>query len=343
MDLLSNVLRDLRLHSAVLSMNEFRAPWGYSKPRLDGAAPFHIVIEGQCLFSAPDGTFCELERGDMVIVCRGESHGLQADHDSTCVPFFQLLQKIGISSAWHTGSRMGPLHRYQFGGTGVSTKILSGIFTFDETRKNPLLRSLPSIIRRRIAVGQNFGGLTGIHDLIAEVDASLMGFQSIAERMAEVLFMQAIRDYVASVPENSIGWLGAIADPKIAQVLSTIHAHPSNPWTIASLGRAVGLSRTVLANRFRQLTGTTVIAYATEQRMEKAADMLTTSCGSVAEVAGAVGYESEISFSRAFRKWAGMPPGKYRGLANCRNTIQVRTGVPQIERELSRRPAKFKN
>ncbi|WP_179298034.1 AraC family transcriptional regulator [Mesorhizobium carmichaelinearum] len=315
---MSDVLRDLRLRSVVVSISEFRAPWGFEKPDISGAAPFHIVIDGRCMFAAPDGSMSELAPGDMVIVCHGEPHGLQADQQSARIPFPQLLQEIGISSAWNVESRMGPLPRFQFGGNGRSTTILSGIFTFGKTRQNPLSSSLPSVIRVKVAVGQTFDGIGGVDQLIAEAEEGRPGFQSIAERMAEVLFVQAVRNYVASMPDDSTGWLRGLADPQIAQVLSLVHAQPSTPWTIASLAKAVGLSRTILANRFRQLIGSTVIAYATSQRMAMAADMLTTSSLSMAVIASAVGYESEISFSRAFRDWSGMPPGKYRRLAHAK-------------------------
>jgi AraC-like DNA-binding protein len=321
MDLLSDVLRDLRLHSAVVSMNEFRAPWGFDKPRLKGAAPFHIILDGQCLFADPDSSLSELGSGDMVIVCHGETHGLQAEQDSARISFPQLLQEIGISSAWNVESRMRQLLRLRFGGNGASTTILSGIFTFGQTRQNPLLTSLPSVIRAKVAVGQTSNGIHGINHLIAEAETGRPGFQAIAERMAEVLFVQAVRDYVASMPDGTTGWLRGLADPQIAQVLSLVHAQPSTAWTIASLAKAVGLSRTILANRFRDLIGTTVIAYAASQRMAMAADMLTTSGRLMADVANAVGYESEVSFSRAFCKWAGMPPGKYRREANCREAV----------------------
>jgi AraC-like DNA-binding protein len=318
MDVLSDVLRDLRLRSAVVSMNEFRTPWGVDKPELNGAAPFHIIVEGQCLFAAPDGSLHELVPGDMAIVCHGEPHGLQAERHSVRIPFPQLLEQIGISSAWNIESRMGPLPRLQFGGNGASTTILSGIFTFAKTRSNPLLASLPSVIRAKVAIGRTSDGITGVNNLIAEAEAGRPGFQSIAERMAEVLFVQAVRDYVASMPDGARGWLRGLADPQIARVLSLVHAQPSTPWTIASLAKSVGLSRTILANRFRHLIGTTVMAYATAQRMAMAADMLAASNRSIGDVANAVGYESEISFNRAFCKWAGVPPGKYRRVARYR-------------------------
>ena len=114
MDLLSDVLRDLRLRSAVLSMNEFRAPWGFDKPPISGAAPFHVVVEGQCFFVAGGDGPIELEPGDMVMMPHGDPHGLQADSDAIRVPFHQLLEEAGIPGAWSAERRMDQLGRRQF-------------------------------------------------------------------------------------------------------------------------------------------------------------------------------------------------------------------------------------
>jgi AraC-like DNA-binding protein len=316
MDLLSDVLRDLRLRSAVLSLNEFRAPWGFDKPSIAGAAPFHVVVDGGCLLVTGDQEVCDLAAGDMVIMPHGHPHGLQSDRSARRVPFHQLLEDAGIEGAWSAERRMERLARRRFGADGPATLLLSGIFTFGHSGRNSLLESLPPVIRARVAQDGSMNGLSGLDQLMAEADAGRPGFQTIAERMADILFVQAVRDFVANLPEGATGWLRGLTDPHIARVLSLVHEQPEEAWTLALLASKVALSRTVLSNRFQRLVGTGVISYLTARRMHVASEILTSSRRSMADIANAVGYESEISFSRAFRRWAGMPPGEYRRTAS---------------------------
>ena len=148
--------------------------------------------------------------------------------------------------------------------------------------------------------------------LIDESVSGRPGFQTIAERVADIVFVQAVRDHIASLPTNGSGWLRGLTDPQIARALSLVHGRPGEAWTVASLARAVALSRTGFAHRFRALVGSSVMEYVTARRMHVAAGMLARSREALPEIASEVGYESEVSFSKAFRRWAGLPPGQYR-------------------------------
>ena len=314
MDVLSDVLRDLRLRSAVLSLNELHAPWGFDKPSIAGAAPFHVVVEGSCQFVSSDRKICDLGARDVVIMPHGDPHGLQSENGATRVHFQRLLEDAGIQSAWSAKHPTERLDRRRFGANGAATLILSEIFTFHQGSTNPLLASLPSVIHTRMGSSDDFSGL---HRMMVEAEAAQPGFRTITERMAEVLFVQAIRDYAAHLPDGTTGWLRGLTDPHIACVLSLIHEQPQAPWTVASLASKAALSRTVLSNRFSHLVGISVISYLTTHRMTIAADILKATRRPISDIANAVGYESEISFNRAFRRWAGVPPGQYR-----RNAMQ---------------------
>ncbi|MGH8773407.1 MAG: cupin domain-containing protein, partial [Burkholderiales bacterium] len=293
------------------SIGEFRAPWGVQKGAV-GAAPFHVVIEGCCLLEVADNEPIELAPGDLVVLPHGTPHALLSERRAVRTPFKRVLEANGIRGTWTPGMRIEKLDRIRFGGRGSLTRIITGVFAFRDRRRNPLLEALPALIHVR---GRMEGGAwleSSLSLLIEESASGTPGFQTIAERVADIVFVQAVRDYIASKPANGGGWLRGLTDPRIARALSLVHERPSEPWTVASLAKAVALSRTVFANRFRALVGSSVMEYVTARRMHTAAGMLLDSSQALQEIANEVGYESEISFSKAFRRWAGLPPGQYR-------------------------------
>lgn len=313
MDLLSDVLRDLRLESVVLSTSELRAPWGYDKGAVRGAAPFHVIVEGRCQLEVADRPPVELARGDLVMFPHGDAHALYSEPGADRVPFSAVLEANGIQNTWSPGKRIEALDRLRFGGQGALTRSITGLFVFRDRRISPLLDSLPAFIHLRGQAGrgpdwpQSSRGL-----LIDEILSARPGFQAVTERLADIVFVQAVRDHMGSAPEQASGWLRGLADPQIARSLSLVHARPGERWTVASLAKEVALSRTVFARRFRELVGSSVMEYVTARRMHAAAGMLAASTQAMSAVANEVGYESEISFNKAFRRWAGMPPGQYR-------------------------------
>lgn len=312
MDLLSDVLRDLRLASAVLSVAELSAPWGIEKSVIAGA-PFYIILEGRCLLEADDHASIELAQGDLVIWPHGHRHALVSSRGAKRTSSQRVLEANGVKKIWRPGLRVAQLQQIRFGGRGALTRIVMGVFSFQDRRRNPLLEGLPSVIHVRGHLGRGPAWLeSSLALLIEELTACRPGFQTVAERVTDTILVQAVRHYVANAPTNGSGWLRGLTDPQVAHALSMIHSRPGEAWTVASLATAVALSRTVFANRFRELVGSTVMEYVTARRMHVAAGMLASSSETLAGIANEVGYESEISFSRAFRRWGGIPPAQYR-------------------------------
>ena len=151
-----------------------------------------------------------------------------------------------------------------------------------------------------------------IREILGLVDAAAPGSQAILGRLMELLFVETLRRHVARLPAGERGWFGALNDPVVGRALQSIHADPSRPWTIEVLAREVGTSRTVLGERFRALLGRPPIDYVTAWRIQLAAERLRLGGESIAQVAIAAGYESESSFSRAFRRLTGTSPGRWR-------------------------------
>ncbi len=318
MDLISDILRDLRLQSAVLSTSEFGSPWGFDKSAI-GGAPFHIIVEGRCVLQLTGAAPIDLAAGDFVILPHGGAHALMSEVDVKRVSFKDVLAANGIDGSWTREKRLEDLGRITFGGKGALTRTITGVFTFQDRRHNPLIEALPAVIHVRGHLGRGPAWLEGSLDLlIEELTAGKPGFQTVAERVADIIFVQAIRDCIAHATADGSGWLHGLTDPQVARALALIHERPGEPWTVASLGKAVGLSRTVFAYRFRALVGTSVMDYVAARRMHTAAGMLADSAEALAEIANRTGYKSEISFSKAFRRWAGVPPGQYRRRINER-------------------------
>ncbi len=313
MDLLSDVLRDLRLESTVFCLIQLNAPWGLRKDRLE-AAPFHVVTEGRCWLQLTGETAVELTTGDLVVLPHGDEHTLASSGSASIVPFKGVLQRHGIAEAWTPGRSVGrPIEIRHGTSTGELTRVVSGVFGFRDPRRNPVLDALPRLIRVPGERGQGRPWLEGaMRLLLDEAFSQAPGAMTVVERAAGIVFVQAVRAHIASAEPLSGGWLRGLLDPQVGRALGLVHARPEVPWSIGSLAREVGLSRTVFAERFRRLVGKTVMAYVTNRRMHVAAGLLCTENEGITQIARRVGYDSDVAFSKAFRAWADEPPGRYR-------------------------------
>ena len=138
------------------------------------------------------------------------------------------------------------------------------------------------------------------------------GGEAVLAKLSEVLFVETLRAYIAQLPANQTGWLASAREPEIGRVLALMHRDPAHPWTIASLADEAGMSRSVLAERFRYYLDQTPMAYLTSWRLQLGAQMLSSTNYSVAQIAAEVGYESEAAFNRAFKRAFELPPARFR-------------------------------
>jgi AraC-like DNA-binding protein len=202
--------------------------------------------------------------------------------------------------------------RLEIGAKGPETNFVTGAFVLDDPLARQILAVLPPVIRMRPEVEQ--GGpsfLDNMQFITREVETDRPGSEVVLLRMADVIFIQILRAYLARVPEDGGGFLGALRDPSTAAALGAMHHRAEAPWTVASLAEEVGLSRSVFAARFTQLVGEPPLGYLTRLRMQKAATLLREGA-TLAKASHLTGYASEASFSHAFRQWAGVAPGAYR-------------------------------
>lgn len=200
----------------------------------------------------------------------------------------------------------------ELGAKGPETNFVTACFVLDDPLARQILAVLPPVIRMTPESEQ--GGpsfLENIQFITREVETDRPGSEIVLLRMADVIFIQILRAYLARVPDDGGGFLGALRDPSTAAALGAMHHRTEAPWTVASLAEEVGLSRSVFAARFTQLVGEPPLGYLTRLRMQKAATLLREGA-TLAKTSHLTGYASEASFSHAFRQWAGVAPGAYR-------------------------------
>ena len=314
MDVLSDVLRNLPVRGGLTGELEVGSPWGIRIPVLDDAK-FHIVSRGGCYLHHAGETL-SLASGDVVLFPHGSAHSL-VDHPSTVPQDFDVFvrnaQKSGDS---RRGSRF-----FLGGGDGARTTIICGKFHFDGVGDH-LLGVLPERILVRSQDDPRFGWLDqSLRFIVGEAQGNEPGAQIAIDRLVDLLFVQTVRSWLRGQSSCGPGWIGALSDPKIAEALSILHDAPEHAWTVDTLGRAVGMSRSGFAARFTRLIGKPPLRYLMGWRMTLAAQRLRADASAtVGEIARSVGYESEAAFSEVFKRHFQAPPASWR-----RNQAQVRS------------------
>jgi AraC-like DNA-binding protein len=298
-DALSDVLATVRFRSALLCRSEMTAPWGFAVTGRDFAT-FHLVLEGGGFVDVA-GRRVRIDAGDLVILPRGNDHAVRDAPDSRVTRLEELISH-GRSDA------RGTLHT---GGGGPRTVIVCGAFHFEEPTTHPLLLGLPSVIHLRTRTASQWVR-TAVKFLKQESDGERPGADLVVTRLADVLFIEALRAHLASPEGRRSGLAAALRDPRVGKALGLIHRQLRATWSVARLANEVGMSRTAFSLRFRELMGESPIRYATRCRIDHAAGLLRASDESLSEVATRVGYGSEIGFGRAFKRFVGTSPAVWR-------------------------------
>ena len=329
MDVLSEMLETVRLDGAMFYNAEFSAPWCFRSPRSSLLAPylsdgrqhviiFHLLTEGRGYARVEgDGRPVPLDAGDIVIFPHGDPHILGNGPPVTPTDNSRELERV--LSLGLKVSRMG--------GGGELTKFICGYMACEPQLSAVFLGGLPSLMKVNVRNGP--AGQWLEHSLrysVDNADASSPGAKAVLAKLSEVLFVETLRHYIALLPREQTGWLAGVRDPEIGKALALLHRKPAHPWTIASLGSEIGISRSVLAERFRRYLSQTPMAYLAHWRLQLGAQRLKSTSHSVAEIAAEVGYESEPSFNRAFKRQFGLPPARFRHqvrMAGRATTVQA--------------------
>ena len=314
MDVLSEVLKVVRLDGAVFYNAEFSSPWSFRSPPSRALAPYlapsaghviiyHLLIEGRGFARLEGGERIPLEAGDIVIFPHGDAHVVENGPRITAVDSDPELLRI-FSQGLKT-SRMG--------GGGEVTRFVCGYMACEPRLAQSLLGGLPPVFKVNIRNDDAGRWLeSSIRFSVGQAGASLPGGEAVLAKLSEALFVETLRRYIALLPEQQTGWLAGARDPEVGNALALMHRNPARPWTIADLARETGISRSVLAERFRHYLGEPPMSYLTRWRLQLGAHMLKSSSSSVLQIAAEVGYESEAAFNRAFKREFGLPPARFR-------------------------------
>lgn len=304
-DVLSDILDTVALKAAVYFRTDFHPDFGIVVPAYGRAARFHLVVQGGCYLSLADGTRVRLQVGDLALVPGGAQHVLSSGETAPPEPLADALSQSGFTGA-------GPF----VVGTGdpaQSCQLVCGHFTFTDGADHPLLRSIPDLFHIPAADRADWPMLDDVLNLIVHrMFEGEPGAAASVSRLSEVLFIEVLRAGIAKVPE--IGRLmSAVYDPQIGKALSLIHGDVAHGWTVETLAAAVGMSRTRFAERFRELVGSSPIAYIADWRLQRALNLLADRSLPVKAVAHRIGYRSAAAFTRAFSERFGYSPKERRG------------------------------
>jgi AraC-like DNA-binding protein len=316
MDVLSDVLAAVRLTGAIFFDNTFHPPWvaetpeasifaGKVMPGADHVFCFHTLLEGSCWAELTDGSLesIRLNAGDIIAFPKDARHTLCSTRGMRAEPDLAIY--------YYPDDRELPYVLNQ--GSGTETcHFVCGYLGCDTRPFNPFFDALPRVLHARgTASGQGWLAHL-VRQAVSESEGRRAGGETVLAKLAELMFVEVIRQHVDSLPKESRGWLSGLRDAHVGHALRLIHGRPAGDWTLERLAREVGLSRSVFADRFTHYVSVSPMQYVGRWRMQLAGRRLENPGVSIAQAGAEVGYESEAAFNRAFKKFVGVPPGAWR-------------------------------
>lgn len=318
-DVLSDVLDLVRLSGAHLLLIDVRGSWCVStNPTIDDfpavvepgnqqVIAFHVVVDGHCVLRCGDDPWLALRAGDAVVLAHGGTHALGDRPQDSPLPIRHVIGN----------KRLCEIDALSFGSVDKPrVRLLCGFLGCQCRAFEPLFASLPDLFRVHLDAHSR----SLVDAALREIAMDTPGGLPVRTRMTEVLFMQALRGYLDSLPGDAQGLLAGIRDPVVGRAMQLMHARLRHDWTVQSLADAAASSRSHLATRFREILGQPPMQYLTTLRMHRAARLLRQGGCTVAGLAEEVGYASPAAFQRAFKRHFGMAPGSWRS--------RVRRGRP---------------
>ena len=285
MDAFSDVLRVIRLSGGVFLEAEFTAPWCIGgKISTDDCKPFlavprhviasHFVAAGSMQLRVEGGDTIDVRAGELVLLPHNDTHVFGSDLNVALVRAREVIQP----------PQGGGISRINYGGGGAATQLLCGYLASDAPF-SPLLSALPSVLKLDVRATASGAWIESSFRFAAsEIAAGRLGSTTVIAKLSELLFVEAVSQFVASLPAERRGWLAGLRDPQIGRALAVLHARPTEPWTAETLALEVGMSRSVFAERFTSLVGQPPMQYLTLWRMHVAAQRLREGRGSVAQI-----------------------------------------------------------
>jgi AraC-like DNA-binding protein len=314
-DTLSEVLRAVRLTGAVFFTVDASPPWvaetppgsevgPHIMPGVEHVIEYHVVTAGSCFGGIVGEKAVLCEAGDVIVFPQGDRH-VMSSAPGMRAPDAKLPENARLSRL--------PVAVCFDGGGEERSRVICGFLGCDARPFNPLLSALPRVIHLPKRQSPDGGVIESFVSLaLAESNAARPGSESVLARLSELLFIEVVRRYLATLPPENVGWLAGLRDEGVGRALTALHARPTHDWSLDELARESGMSRSVLAERFAHFVGVPPMQYLAQWRMQLAASLLTGTSKSLAEIAEQVGYGSETALSRAYKRWVGVAPADFR-------------------------------
>jgi len=302
-DPLGETLHFLRLTGTLYSRAELTAPWGVELPAFENCMMFHIITSGSCWLEIKGEEPRLLQQGSLVLIPHGQGHTIRNSPNDKAVPLFDIpVEQV---------SERYEIMRY--GGDGELTQLTCGVVRFDHVAGKQLIALLPKVLQIDSWADDEDGWLQSTLRFIAREAKELRpGGETVITHLADILIIQAIRAWLDSAPEAESGWLAALRDKQVGKALAVIHSEPDKDWSVTALAKEVGMSRSGFSARFTLLVGESAMRYVTRWRMQLARMQLQETSDSLSVLASRLGYQSEVAFSRAFKRIFGVTPGSIR-------------------------------
>lgn len=318
MDVLSDVLRAVRMTGALYFDLHCRAPWVAETPAAEvirkAVMPgferilvFHFVLDGaECWAGSPENGHppVRLHPGDVILCTDGVQHFMGSDDGTRAQPAVDLY--------YNPRDAQLPFVYSEIGGKGERTHLACGYFGCDERPFNPILAALPGMFRMRCESADCDLLRQSFATALAESRDPHVGGEALLATLSELMLLNVVRRYIDRLQPEATGWLAGLRDRHVCAALRLMHGYPTRAWTVESLAGEVGMSRSAFAEHFTRRIETPPMQYLSNWRLQLASGLLDRPGISIEEVAERVGYESAAAFNRAFKRQVGMPPGAWR-------------------------------
>jgi AraC family transcriptional regulator, alkane utilization regulator len=327
-DVLAEMLRAIRLTGSVYLNACFTAPFGIVSPKhFDQHTPmahlrhvsiFHLIAAGACSVELATGEQRKVSAGDIMLMPFADTHKFWSGQPAQLATADDVVRPGPIKGMWNVNH----------GGGGAETRIVCGFIESSEFLLTPVFRTLPPLLVDRTEDDQVSALIAStVKQILGMTEAAVPGTELMLGRLMELLFVEVLRRYAASLPPSAKGWFAALQDPIVGRALQIMHGDPARRWTVDDLAHQAGSSRTVLAERFNAILGQAPIEYLTGWRMQLAAERIRTGQDSLATIAVDVGYDSEAAFNRAFKRVTGVTPGRWRDSAPATTGVVFGAGA----------------
>ena len=314
MDALSEILRAINLESAIFFHAELSEPWCLAVPDSRAFACalntaerrviiHHLLTEGRAYVQLQSGERVALSAGDVITLPHGDAHLLGSGTNVTPIDVGATLPAVLAHG----------VDVQRIGGGGTACRFICGYLACDPRLSETILSGLPPLIKVNVRSDSSGQWLeNSLKFSVAQAANREAGAAATLAKISEVVFAETLRRFARDQPDAQTGWVAGSRDANVGKALACLHQRYAHPWTVSDLAKEVGVSRTVLSERFRHFLGEPPMAYLTRWRLRLAARALGTTRHGVAQIASEVGYESEAAFNRAFKREYGLPPARYR-------------------------------